>query len=246
MFHARYDIIGKNKGNFRYGKIDEALFLENLKHQLDKRGIKKVLIPHCTMTTNLASLEMAGLKEITPWFIRTEPGFDGAIVTEPNTAIGILNADCPVITLFDNKKGRLVLLHAGLRCLVPEDSSQPNIINKAFEDLKINPSEVFLGFGAGSCCYGAEHHSKELNNPNFWPFISRAYKGPRTGQLSLNLLNLAAAEIRKQGVGHEYLEINLPCTACLGRDNDDKGRYHSNIYEGKSAGRNLVLAWFAS
>ena len=248
MYQLKYDLIGKNSGDFRpkYKQPEQAYFLECVENQLNKRNIYKVFSPHCQMTTNVARIGDKEEKIITPWLIRTPPGFDGAMVTEPRTAIAIFNADCPVIILFDRQRGHLVLLHAGFRCLLPKDPKAPNIVSTAFRDFKLDPSalEAFIGFGAGRCCYGIDHHIKELDNQKIWPFLWKVEKGPRTGQKSLDLFNLARYRLRNQGLMESDISVNYTCTACTGRNNDKNGQYYSNIYEGRDTGRNLVLAWF--
>lgn len=250
MYQLKCKIIGKKDGNFRFAGADQDLYIENLRLQIGLRGISKVFIPHCGLTTNVAQLGKEVQKFVTPWFIRTEPGIDGAMVTEPGTAIGILNADCPVVILFDQQRGHLVLLHAGFRCLVPKDISTPNIISTAFKNFQLDPPrlDAFIGLGAGPCCYGIDHHLSEVDKMKFWPYLCNANKGPRTGQTSFDLSNLAKTQLLTYGVKRDAISLRRQCTACTGRQNWrgslDSGDYYSNIYEGKSTGRNLVLAWF--
>ena len=242
MFHLDYDIVGKDGGNFKpqYDEPKRSLFLKHLRHELDVRGLSRVFAPHCEFTTNVARLGDGNEENGLSWFVRTTTGFDGGIVTEPGTAIAIFNADCPVVILFDKESGRLALLHAGFRCLVPKDQNEPNIIDTALNNPLLDTSklEAFIGFGAGPCCYGI-NHIDESEKEKLKPFTYRATKGPRTGQTSLNLVALAQQQLVNHGI--EEGLISQVCTAC----SNYKGIcYHSNIYEGELAGRNLVLAWF--
>lgn len=248
MYQLRHELIGKSGGDFRpqYNEPEQSFFIESLEYQLNKRGIKKVFSPHCKLTANVARLGDENQKSVRPWLIRTAPGVDGGMITEPDTALALFNADCPVIILFDRQQGQLVLLHAGFRCLVPKDSVIPNIVSAAFENFNLNPAalEAFIGFGAGPCCYGVEHYKEEVNTPKFWQYRWRTYKGPRIGQVSLDLLGIAEEQLNDHGVAEDNIYINNICTACAGRGKGGSGQYHSNIYEGVSAGRNLVLTWF--
>lgn len=247
MYQLKYDLIGKSSGDFRpqYNEPEQSFFIESLEYQLNKRGIRKVFSPHCKLTTNVARLGDENQKSVRPWLIRTEPGFDGGMITEPDTALALFNADCPVVILFDKWRGCLVLLHAGFRCLVPKDSTIPSIVQTAFRDLRLKPLlfDAFIGFGAGPCCYGA-NHINEIYRPELAPFIERATKGPRVGQFSLNLAALAKEQLIDCGILENNISVDNTCTACASRENGGNGQYHSNIYEGVSAGRNLVLAWF--
>ena len=243
MFQIRHALTYKSEGNFRYSRVDKLNFTIRLRDIIRKRDISKIFIPHCNLGTQVARLGDGNEKIITPWFIRTNPGFDGALVSEPKVAIGILNADCPIITIFDRKKGQLILLHAGLKCLVPDRDSEHSIIDTAFSDFKLNPSsvEVFIGFGAGPCCYGIDHIPSR--HSRFGQNLKVAVRGPRTGQDSLDLSLLAKEKLLSHGVTEESINIDNKCTACAGHEIDNPG-FHSNIYEGEPAGRNLAFAWF--
>lgn len=246
MYNLRYDIVGKSGGDFRPypGKLEDKTFLYNIESQLWERGIQKVFSPHCSFTTNISRLGDENQEHVTNWLIRTAPGFDGGIVTEPGTAIAIFNADCPVIILFDKLQGRLAMLHAGFRCLVSKIPREPNIIVNILcgNGLDTNIFDTFIGLGAGPCCYGVNNYIDELNQPGYRSFLSRADKGPRIGQHSLDLVSLAQHSLIYRGVRRESITLDTKCTACAGRENGGQGDYHSNIYG--DTGRNLVLAWF--
>ncbi len=248
MYQLKYDFVGKAGGNFRpqYNEPEQSFFLENLEYQLNLRGIPKVFAPRCNFSTNVGKLGYAGQYELMPWLTRTESGVDGGYVAKPDIAIAIFNADCPVIILFDKEAGRLALLHAGFRCLVPENKHDLSIVEKAFKNTDLNPATVdaFIGFGAGPCCYGAEHHNEIHRREIYNDCVQVARKGPRQEQLSLNLPYLIRNRLLDCGVRDGAISYDFKCTACAGRENGSEGAYHSNIYEGKDAGRNLVLAWF--
>lgn len=249
MYRIHRQIIGKASGNFRpYHDRPEIFgFLDNLEHQINLRHINKVYSPHCQLTTNLSQIGRGNDIEITNWFIRTTPGFDGAMINEPGTAIAIFNADCPAIIMFDRIRGKLILLHGGFRCLVPENRRMPNIIERAFDDFRLDPNnlETYIGFGIGPCCYGIEHMDK-FDRPIMDWVLSRAVKGPRKGQISLDLFRLAKYYLMMNGVPSERIIVNNTCTACYNRKPDHSGGdYYSNTYEGSEAGRNVVLAWLA-
>lgn len=243
LYQVKHEILGKTDGNFRLSKVEPTVFLKNVKANLQRRGIAKIFIPHCNLGNQVARLGDGNEFAFTPWLMRTAIGFDGAMVIEPNVAVGILNADCPVITLFDRTKGQLILLHGGLKCLWPEKPSKPTIIDSAFRNFKLNPRklEAFIGFGAGPCCYGVDHLPEQYKR--LLPFQYKTIKGPRTGQNSINLFEMAEAQLIDHGVKAESIMIHSECTACAGRE-DDNPKYHSNIYEGETGGRNLTFAWF--
>lgn len=248
MYQLKYDLIGKFGGDFRphYKQPEYAYFIGRLERQLNKSNLYEVFSPHCQMTTNVTQMDKGKQLIITPWLTRTPPGVDGAMITKPGPAIALFNADCPVIILLDQNRGRLILLHASFRCLVPKNRKKPNIVSTAFKKFKLDPSvlKVFIGFGAGPCCYGANHYFEDIHRPETEPFIEITRKGPRKGQMSFNLISFARKQLRNHGVKESAVSTDERCTACAGRQDGGEGDFHSNIYDGKDCGRNLVLAWF--
>lgn len=250
MYQLRHEMFGKKEGNFRPATVDEIALLDNLKRQITKNGITGIFAPHCARSTRVTRLGNGHEIYKTPWLARTKPGFDGGMVFQPKIALAMFNADCPAVILFDRNLGHLAMLHAGFRCLVPQDAKETSIISKKNLQelaLDLHNLEAFIGYGAGPCCYGVNNYKKDLENPKFMPFISEARKGPCKGQLSLDLHGLAAQQLRDCGV-KGCITIDHTCTACFGRNDVTEGIFHSNIYEWRkdsdTVGRNLVLTWF--
>lgn len=240
-------IVG-NEGIDYGSKVEKSERIQRITEQLRIRGIKKVFLPACGFTTRIVTLG-EGNEQWTPEIIWTKEKADGVVVSEPNVAVGICNGDCPVVIIRDTDTNRLILLHAGTRCLIPKHNE--SIILEAFNKYRLHPERVriVVGYGVGPCCYGIGFLRKiifqattltrtvDLPLPYGLKF-SVAHKGPRKGKISLDLYDLIRKQLSWQcEVPKENIEINSSCTACAG--------YHSHSYKDKNAGRNLVLAWMS-
>jgi copper oxidase (laccase) domain-containing protein len=243
----RHVIVGKESGNFKFQNKDPdiALFTKNVEDQLDERHVQKIYIPAAAHSTKVATPETCEIISLTDRCLRTESGIDAFMVTGPNTAIGFLNADCPIVALTDKSRNSLVLIHAGFRCLVPINREEPSIIKRVFEKFELDPSsidEVFIGYGAGTCCYGVHNLMHELRERKLGEFAGIATKGPRIGAISFDLYGLAQKQIIDCGVRLDNIYICKACTACISRDREKTGKYYSHLYG--EEGRNLSFAYF--
>lgn len=235
------DIYGKLDGNFSPHQPMEDFLRSVRKLREANPQLETIFAPKCDFTTRIVKLG----EEDEVWdagFVRTKNPADGGIVEKPNQAIAIFNADCPVVSIFDEEKGRLAVLHAGFRCLIPEDKSRFSILETAFAKYGFNGErvKVFCGFGIGPCCYGGKH----LGIGRWSGFLTgRVTRGPRSEQKSFDLYEQIFTElVVMDEVPPENMLIDKTCTAC--KINYGKHLYHSNVYEGKSAGSNAVLIWY--
>lgn len=230
-------ILGKADGNWRDGQRTPA-DLVRLNYEAKQRRLRYVTIPACGFTNRVAFRENSKPLEA-PWLFRTAELADGIAVIFPHDAIAILNADCPVIAI-TNTGGILAVLHAGFRCLVPENPRERSIIDEAFLTTHANAqhARAFIGYGIGPCCFAAEDFPEvaDKRNPRNLP-LGRATRGPRARERSVDLYVLARSQLIEAGVAPSSITWDTRCTAC-------DGRYHSHYWDGPGAGRNATLVWF--
>ena len=233
-------LLGKKVGNFQYSGSEPRVFLPafgQLKRHLPVE-VQTIFAPKCNFTTNIAATESGDYRKIVEGFSRSRNDADGCIIGTKQAGV-IFNADCPIIVIFDGSADRLAILHGGFRCLIPEKNGEVGIIEKLFRDYSFMASivDVFVGFGIGPCCFGAEHLPEVRAEMAGLP-LSRAIRGPRKGQKSLDLYRLIRTQLLQLGVPKKQMEIVRTCIACEGRK-----EYYSNCYDGMYCGRNAATAW---
>ena len=261
----KYELFGKEDGNFICHLPNPTpTFFESIKRiRRQIPEIQSIFSPRSAFTNELARLSegtrkimpphpinYSGLEAMTVY--KSQKAADGMVVESKGQAIAVFTADCPTTTVYEGVNGRLAVLHCGFRSLVREDQDEMNIIESVFYLPEFEPEqvEVFVGFGIGPCCYGAAHwpevqrgtiiarNGREMTLP-----LSRAIRGPRKGQTSLDLYALIRSELIKCGVPSNQIVVDRTCTACAGRS-EGKGRYYSRVWEGVGQGANAAVAWF--
>ncbi len=240
--------LGKACGNFRLGKVSREDIIKSISSAKDGGNFpEKFFIPRCDFTNNIISED----SEFDKWddnFLMSKELADGVILKNPYHAALIFNADCLAICVYDISSKRLGVLHGGYKCLV-RDSYDKNILEVLFSKHKFNPNSVFvnLGYGIGACCYGRDFQ-REFSDSRLYGrhYTQFATKGPREGQTSVNLGDIAVEILKKIGVPESRVESESICTACAGRNSlNDKGDYHSHAWDGADAGRNAFFAWYS-
>lgn len=236
---------GRDAGDFRFMNYPSRRPFVEMMHSVIQRHlpIAAIFAPDCTKFTNRIVSEGVDDEPWARWFIQTSHPADGVIVGTPGKAIAMFTADCPIIAVFDagdiDKAPRLAVLHAGFRCLIREKPEEKSIIRVLFEDCDFPAGavEVFYGFGIGPCCYGA-NHIQEVSGYTKVPIpITRAIRGPRKGQQSIDLYSLIKSQLLRVGVKPKNITSNTSCVCC-------EGNYHSNCRDGPSGGRNATFVWF--
>lgn len=242
-----WELFGKQFGNFRLDEGVHKVFfggLKEVKHRLPK--IKRLFFPNPNsrfFTNRIVPCDRNCELFFDGFLTLSKEPADGGMVFDSNYAVAFTVADCPITALFEpGEPARLAVLHSGFRGLVRETLGELSIIKAAFEKLKFNPDQVrvFVGFGIGPCCYGAEH-LPEVRNMELPLPLSRAIRGPRRGQVSVDLYKLIRGQLLECGVPLERITFDSTCTACAG---DRERLYYSHTWEGRDTGRNLALAWF--
>ena len=243
-----YDSWGKACGNFSPADQGYQLVSQAIKDAKKDRDIGIFFAPNCAFTNRVVAFGEDDDK-CDDLFYRTRNPADGGIVSSTKTAVVIFNADCPIVAIYDENAGRLAVLHAGFRCLVPiggRNADNRSIIEVAFADHKFRPDEVnvFVGFGIGPCCYGAEHLPEVKAISNMDIPIGRATRGPRAGKQSVDLYTLIRNQLIKIGVPERRIAIDSSGPACARHSDYRSNEYWSNCWDGPAAGRNATFAWF--
>lgn len=242
----RWALFGKRDGDFRLAHTKRLGLSANLKKACDRGNIghlRKIFVPSCNFTTEVVSAN--DCEQIGDRVYKNNVCADGMVVWNPLEAVALCNGDCPVVAIYEPRWGRLAVLHAGFRCVVRESPEQ-GIIRVAFDRYRFDPKcvQVFVGFGIGSCCYGTPPMPA---NPSelLLPSEGVVRKGPYVGQPSTDIQRYIAVQLASLGVPDDAVYWDKECTACAGRDGTSATSfYHSNVYDGKDAGRNAALVWY--
>lgn len=176
---------------------------------------------------------------------------DGVIVGR-GVAVGICNADCPVLVGTTVCEQYMVVLHLGLRTMLRagDDEGTPSIIESLGQQLRMQGlalDRAWFGFGARACCFGYD---------DGWPYLSdlrqrfpdavvgRVLRGKRVGNHAVDMghlaQHLAAQHLEAQ------LEIDPYCTSCGGRDiSAAEPGPHFSVAQGDGLCRNFFAAFWA-
>lgn len=163
---------------------------------------------------------------------RNEENADAIITSEYNTAVGVFNADCIPILLYDKKNKIISAIHSGWRgtlaCILSKT------IEKLESDFKSRPKDIMVCVGPHihSCCYEVgEKVIDEFKNSDFYRF-KNIFKGRNLDLKKCILYQLKYRDIESENI--KYLDI---CTHCSTeyemysyRRNKSCGRMFSFIY----------------
>ena len=96
---------------------------------------KRLIVPRVAFTTRIALPKDAEMEVYRPSegnlpeILRTKEPADGMLIPfNPEIAVGICNADCPIVVIYDYKK--MAVLHGGYRCLMREDKNALGSLKK--------------------------------------------------------------------------------------------------------------------
>lgn len=164
---------------------------------------------------------------------------DALVTTLPNTALGVLVADCLPIVLYALHTPLVALVHAGRRGtfhLVTRAAI--GVIKRQFG---VDPAQLhaLLGPAIGACCY-------DLDNPAVHPFQERfldwqRFIAPskqhrdaaRPWTMSLTAAN--EGQLLAEGIPPAQIETVSPCTRCHHQ------HFYSHRAEGLTAGRGVAV-----
>lgn len=157
--------------------------------------------------------------------LKPDEDCDGIFTDDPQLALGVLPADCPVIVIYAHLSGKVALLHGALSCLLPrgEDIIASALRAMGEVDSKGKPSgrncSLWVGLGADKCCFGYHQGHENLkvvanNYASETPFIfGRVEKGPREGQFGLSLRFIVYFLARDYGFKSVDMSNSI-CTSC--------------------------------
>ena len=164
---------------------------------------------------------------------------DALVTTLPNTALGVLTADCLPIVLYALHTPLVALVHAGrMGALRLVARATLGVIKRQFG---VDPSQLhaFLGPAIGACCY-------DLNDRAVRPFQERfpdwqRFIGPserhgdtaRPWTMSLTAVN--EGQLLAEGIPPSQIETVSPCTRC------HHEHFYSHRAEGPTAGRGMAV-----
>lgn len=255
MSELRWKIFGKRHGNFSLRQLPMEEVFKRIEKLLDEHlsHLSEIYSLKTGFTANFVDLEKSLHEKYSPRFLRTPGYVDGGIITAKNSAIGILNGDCPVLCLTENDK--LAVLHAGYRCLIGANPKEENIIESAMRQFNPNRVRAFIFGGIGPCCWVPEYDDKpEILNPDLsrHSFIlesclnktsSASPFGP--GHVSVNLYKLSCELLKDSGVPASRIRWHHECSCCAEENGELVYWSHTrHVANGQSVdGRNLALAW---
>jgi hypothetical protein len=163
---------------------------------------------------------------------KDEEEADGIITNEYNTAVGVFNADCIPILLYDKKNKVIAAVHSGwkgtLTCILSKT------IEKLERNFKSESKDIIVCVGPHihSCCYEVgEEVMDKFKNSDFYRFKD-VFRNRNLDLKKCILYQLQDREIESENI--KYLDI---CTYCNTeyemhsyRKNKDYGRMFSFIY----------------
>lgn len=196
-------------------------FDERFKELREIVNYSKFFFPSLDGTNMVFSDEKNVWEETLPGLYRTKPKSDGVVSSH---AMGMFNADCPAGVIHfaseDRKIQKLMFLHVGLNSLARDKP----ITDAIFEQPGLRVKKAWYGCGIGPCCYGLSRRDDRLSHAYF--SIKKATKGPRKGQVSVDLADLFGNQLMNEC----SIELDDICTAC-------SGDHFSNVYA-ESLGEN--------
>ena len=154
---------------------------------------------------------------------KNPPEADAVITARPNTALGIMVADCVPVLLYDEKKGVTGAVHAGWRGTA--QGILRNTIQKMASVFGSNPADIRIAIGPAirKCCYEVDmgvlrqiEASVAANQPDNVPLY--LVKGPKA------YIDLPEANRRQAvacGAKPENIWVSEKCTSC------DPGHFNS-------------------
>lgn len=171
---------------------------------------------------------------------------DGIVTGDRETALVLLNADCPVIMIEQNGF-HLGAFHGGLKCLFPTSPTQSSIIKVALQHF-FDPQRIMVTVagGIGPCCYGMENFLSKLSPADQAKIPTEtATRGERDKQRSINLYKLIRNQFRALDLRSDQITIDWACTSHQTTTGliDAPHKYHSYTRDGIKSGRNAVIIW---
>ncbi|MFC4617267.1 peptidoglycan editing factor PgeF [Camelliibacillus cellulosilyticus] len=141
-------------------------------------------------------------------------GIDGFYTSEPDLLLVTGHADCVPLYFYSKTAPAVGLAHAGWRGTVGEIGAR--MVERLEEDFGIKPNElsVIIGPSIGVCCYEVDDqvadHVGAISNIAY----DKVMVKKENGRYMLNLQELNAQILEKQGVPRDRIAITTLCTSC--------------------------------
>ena len=164
---------------------------------------------------------------------------DALVTTLPNTALGVLAADCLPIVLYALHTPLVALVHAG------RTGTLHLVARAAISAIKrqfgVDPAHLraLLGPAIGACCYDLDDRAVHPFQERFpdWQRFIKPSEGHRNAARPW-MMNLAAAnagQLLAAGIPPAQIEFVSPCTQCYHE------HFHSHRAQGPKAGRGMAI-----
>lgn len=151
---------------------------------------------------------------------------DGIITDVPNQAVGVFNADCVPVLLYDEKEKVAAAVHSGWRgtlsCIVLKT------VEKLQKDFKSSPLNISACIGPHICssCYEVgEEVIDKFKNSDFYK-DKQIFRGH-----NLSLKECILYQLKYKGVRDENINCLDICTSC--NTEYELYSYRKNRYEGR-------------
>ncbi len=135
-------------------------------------------------------------------------GVDGIVTNLKNVPLMCYSADCVPILLYDDEAQLIGAVHSGWR------GTAQNIVKNAIKLMCSHGSNVknisaFIGPAIGLCCYEVSNDVAEA----FLDYGECVIKKD-DGKFMLDLKNIVKAQIVKEGVSEDNIDVAPYCTSC--------------------------------
>ncbi|MBK8913116.1 MAG: laccase domain-containing protein [Phycisphaerales bacterium] len=138
---------------------------------------------------------------------------DGLWTTGRGVSLLVLSADCPLVLVYDPKRGAVGVCHSSWRCTVANLTSL--LVQTLVREAGCDPRDLLAGIGpsAGPCCYEVMEDVRIA--ADVLPDADTLF--PRAGdRMFFDLWAANAAQLRRAGIPDEQIEIGGVCTICSG------------------------------
>lgn len=254
-------MLGKWLGNFRFDHLESRAHCDTMVANIHKLIFREAQLPFWMPKANFSNrvVKPSQTSEWEAWgpaLQRTRQGADGVIVEGLSQPVAVCNGDCPLLCLWQDQ--RLAVLHAGYRCLIRQDPTEPDLVQNALAHFDPKQVQAWIGFGIGPCCWVPGYKTKpEILNPALArnpellkSCLSRTTRSPLgPGHVSVDLLLLARLLLLECGVPNQQIAWNNQCSCC--EQDWGTGKYRNWSLtrwkaEGGVDGRNFAVAYLTS
>jgi copper oxidase (laccase) domain-containing protein len=154
---------------------------------------------------------MDGHKRVYPARFDSPKFWDGAVISEANSAVIIQTADCPSLILTNKKTGRAALAHAGRPALTGPCNVVGNAVHAVLGGY--DDAEDIEALVVGSICGSCFKHDYEEAKPLIEYFLKLppyVFTDRETG--ALDLFQVVRHDLIHHGVSDKNIRYEGPCT----------------------------------